>query len=102
MDPNWFASFTQSLHDPRSRRGAFAALGGGTLGLLGLADTAAKNCKKIQDKKKRKKCLAKAKDTTNPTPPGPVVKTFTPGTHRFTAPQAGTVTTEALGARGGR
>ena len=52
MDPARFDTLTRSLIDLRSRRGALAALLGGTLGLLGWSDArdaAAKNCKKIEE-----------------------------------------------------
>ena len=72
MDSYRFDSLTRSLTTASSRRDALASLLGGTLGLLGLADAAAKDCKKIKDKKKRKTCLAKAKDTTSQPPPPPI------------------------------
>ena len=61
----------QALAAAGSRRGVLSGLFIGTVGLLGWADTpeaAAKSCKKIKDKKKRKKCLQKAQGTTAPLP----------------------------------
>jgi len=64
------------------------ALGGGglSLGLLGWTaghEAAAKSCKQIKDKKKRKKCFAKAQGTTAPVPapaPAPAPITCPSGT----------------------
>ena len=59
---------THSLTVAGSRRRALILAVNGALSLLGFADApdvGAKNCKKIKDKKKRKKCLAKGNDTTN-------------------------------------
>jgi hypothetical protein len=53
MDPLRFDSLSREL--TRSRRGALAAVVGGTLGLLGLAETTAKR-KKGKGKKKPKQC----------------------------------------------
>jgi hypothetical protein len=63
MDGAHFDTLARSLATAGSRRRAITGLISGALGLFGvLADeTAAKNCKKIRNKKKRKKCLAKAK-----------------------------------------
>jgi hypothetical protein len=63
MDGSRFDSLVVSLHTTRSRRRALAGLLAGALGFLSSeADEAvAKNCKKIKNKTKRKKCLAKAK-----------------------------------------
>jgi len=63
MDGFAFDALTRSLTSAGSRRGALAGLVSGTLGLVSTwADEAtAKNCKKIKNKKKRKKCLAKAR-----------------------------------------
>jgi hypothetical protein len=74
LDANRFDSLTRSLGTIRSRRGALGGLLVGTLWLLGCADpkvAAAKNCKKIDDKKKRKECLKKAKGATNQDPVSP-------------------------------
>ena len=54
MDANHFDTLTRSLTDAHSRRGAVAALLGGTLGVLGLTDTTAKKGKGKGRKKKRK------------------------------------------------
>jgi hypothetical protein len=62
MDADRFDTLTRTLTEARSRRGTLASLLGGTLGLLGLADATAKNCKKIENKKKRKACVKKAKN----------------------------------------
>jgi hypothetical protein len=69
MDANRFDTLTRTLTAAGSRRRALNALLVGTFGLVSLTElhaASAKTCKKIKDKKKRKKCLAKAKDT----PPG--------------------------------
>jgi hypothetical protein len=66
MDADRFDSLTRALTEARTRRGTLAALLGGTLGLRGLADVDAKNCKKIGNKKKRKACLKKAKNKKKP------------------------------------
>lgn len=55
MDAHRFDSLTRSLTDVRSRRGALSALLGGALGLLELADAAAKKKGKGKGKKKKKK-----------------------------------------------
>ena len=69
MDGSTFDRLARAVSGASSRR---RALGGllGALGLLGarVDEAAAKNCKKITNKAKRKKCLAKAKGTT-PVPP---------------------------------
>src|SRR5215212_1499153 len=52
MDGSRFDSLARALHEVRSRRGTFASLLGGTVGLLGLAETTAKKKKK----KKKNKC----------------------------------------------
>jgi hypothetical protein len=56
MDSDRFDTITRALTDTRSRRGALGAFLGGTLGLLGLADTAAR--KKGKGKKKKNKLRA--------------------------------------------
>jgi hypothetical protein len=72
MDADRFDTLTRSLTEARSRRGAVAALLGGTLGLLGLAETAAKNKKKGKGKKgKGKKNKKKDEDNTNQNPGAP-------------------------------
>jgi hypothetical protein len=65
MDGSAFDRLTQSLITAGSRRRALGSLFASTLGLLGSwrEEAAAKNCKKIKNKRKRKKCLAKAKTT---------------------------------------
>ena len=71
-----------------SRRSMLRALTGGglSLGLLGWTaghDAAAKSCKQIKDKKKRKKCFANAQGTTAPLPapaPAPAPITCPSGT----------------------
>ncbi len=62
MDGSDFDTLARSLTTARSRRGALTGLLLGSLGLLGIVaeEAAAKNCKKIKNKQKRKKCLAKA------------------------------------------
>jgi hypothetical protein len=59
-----------------SRRDAVRRLAGAALGLFGgqrLADAAAPpgKCKKIKNKKRRKKCIRKAREHTGQPPPGP-------------------------------
>jgi len=63
MDVDRFDALSRSLSTAGSRRCALTALVSGTLGLFGAQaeETAAKNCKKIKNKAKRKKCLAKAR-----------------------------------------
>jgi hypothetical protein len=67
MDGTQFDALARSLATKGSRRRALIGLVSGTLGLFGASveEAAAKNCKKIKNKQKRKKCLAKAK----PSPP---------------------------------
>src|SRR5687768_15325565 len=69
MDGFRFDTLTRSLTLAGSRRRALAGLFAGALELLSsqTEQAAAKNCKKIKNKQKRKKCLAKAK-TRSPTP----------------------------------
>jgi hypothetical protein len=55
MDADRFDSLSRSLTDTPSRRGALAALLGGSLGLLGMTETDAKKGKKKKKKKKGKK-----------------------------------------------
>ena len=68
MDTRRFDALTKALTAAGSRRRAVAALLGGALGLMaGRGDEGAdahdssKRCKNIPDKKKRKKCVKKAK-----------------------------------------
>jgi hypothetical protein len=63
MDADRFDALSRSLTSAGSRRRALTGLLSGALGLFGASveETAAKKCKKIKNKKKRKKCLAKAK-----------------------------------------
>src|SRR5215218_9302717 len=66
MDADRFDSLTRALTAAGSRRRALAlAVSGALAPLLGLGETDARNklkkCKKIDDKKRRKKCLKKAK-----------------------------------------
>jgi hypothetical protein len=61
MDATRFDALARSLAGIRSRRSALQGFLLGTGGLLSLTaaqDAAAKNCKKIKNKKRRKKCLA--------------------------------------------
>ena len=63
MDADRFDSLVRALTDTRSRRDVLRGLLAASLGLLGWSaaeDATAKECKKIKDKKKRKKCLKKA------------------------------------------
>jgi hypothetical protein len=50
MDAKEFDTLARSLTNPRSRRGALAAVVGGALGLVGLAETEAKKKKKKKPK----------------------------------------------------
>ena len=61
MDADRFDALSRSLTTAGSRRRALAGLFSGTLGLFSAWDNeaTAKNCKKLKNKKKRKKCLAK-------------------------------------------
>ena len=63
MDGSRFDALARTLHEVRSRRGAFAPLLGGAQGLLGLAETTAK-----KKKKKKKKPLV-----PSPVPPTPCI-----------------------------
>lgn len=65
MDGPRFDGLTRTLADPRSRRGAVVALLGGTLSLLGRAETAAKK-KKGKKKKKNNGTIP----VPPPVPPG--------------------------------
>ena len=58
-----FDAIARSLTTAGSRRRAVVLALSGTLGLFGTAveEATAKNCKKIKNKKKRKKCLARTK-----------------------------------------
>jgi hypothetical protein len=67
VDADRFENLLRTLTDMPSRRDALRLVVGSALGLLGgmgvAADAprvAARNCKKIKNKKRRKKCLAKA------------------------------------------
>ncbi len=62
MDGTRFDSLTRALTEARSRRAALAPLLGGTLGLLGLAETTAK---KHNRKGKKQPCLPCKKRNTN-------------------------------------
>lgn len=67
MDAPRFDALARSLVEIRTRRGALRGLLLGAGGLVGLAaaqDAAAKNCRKIKNKKRRKKCLANQKPPT--------------------------------------
>jgi hypothetical protein len=64
LDADRFDALTRTLTVASSRRRALVATLGGVLGLLGLAtaqNAEAKNCKKIKNKNKRKKCLKQAR-----------------------------------------
>jgi hypothetical protein len=63
MDGFHFDMLTRSLTTAGSRRRALTGLFIGTLALVGARaeETAARNCKKIKNKRKRKKCRAKGK-----------------------------------------
>ncbi len=56
MDATRFDRLARSLTAARSRRGAAGTLLGGALGLLGLADTAARKGRKKKGKKKNRGC----------------------------------------------
>jgi hypothetical protein len=61
MDAPRFDALTRSLAGIRSRRSAlqgFLLGAGGLLSLTAAQDAEARNCKKIKNKKRRKKCLA--------------------------------------------
>jgi hypothetical protein len=75
MNKTQFDHLTRVLGNGVSRRGMLRSLAGGglTLGLVGWTDghdAAAKTCQKIDDKKKRKACLKKARGTTASLPVG--------------------------------
>jgi len=74
MDPNRFDTLARSLTDARSRRAALASLLGGTLGLLGLAETSAKNRtgNDVHGEGKKKKKKKKKKKAPVPTTQTPV------------------------------
>jgi hypothetical protein len=81
-------ALARSLTTSRSRRSALGGLLLGTVGLLGWADTqeaAAKTCKKIKDKKKRKACQKKATGTTDQLPGDPASQTIAVTCPRSTA-----------------
>jgi hypothetical protein len=63
MDGFHFDALTRTLTSAGSRRRALTGLLGGTVGLFAAwaDEAAAKNCKKIRNKKKRKRCLARAR-----------------------------------------
>ena len=105
----------QALAAAGSRRGVLGGLLIGTVGLLGWANTpeaAAKTCKKIKDKKKRKACRKKATGTTGQLPGDPAAPqtiavtcprstvTFVSGAqryaHTFTAPISGQLTSAQI------
>jgi hypothetical protein len=68
MDPRHFDTLTRSLTGASSRRGALAALLGGTLGVLGLVATDGKKKKgKGKNKKKRKRKKNQAPPLPTPT-----------------------------------
>jgi len=71
MDDSRLDRLARSLATAGSRRRALIGMLGSALGLLGsqAEQAAAKKCKKIKDKQKRKKCLAKTRRT--PAPPCP-------------------------------
>ena len=69
MDAKRFDTLTCWLAESRSRRSALATLLGGTLGLLGLTDIAAK--KKGKGKKKKKRRDQGTSPSPPPPPPGP-------------------------------
>jgi len=77
MDTNRFDFLSRSLRDARSRRGALTSVLGGTLGLLGLAETDAKKKKGKGKKGKGKKGGKGGKGTPPPPPPPPVVPVAT-------------------------
>jgi hypothetical protein len=67
MDAARFDALAKSLTEIRSRRSALGGLLLGSGGLLSLAaaeDAAARNCKKIKNKKRRRKCRANQKPST--------------------------------------
>lgn len=69
MDAPRFDDLARSLVQIRSRRGALQGLLLGTGGLLSLTvaqDAAAKNCRKIKNKARRRQCLANKKAPTCP------------------------------------
>jgi len=70
MDADRFDALSRALTDARSRRGALAALLGGTLGLLGLTVTESKK-KKKKKKKKRPTTITPEPTTQIPAPPPP-------------------------------
>ena len=64
MDADRFDALSRSLTDVRSRRAALAALLGGTLGMVGLAETEAKKKKKCPPCRKRGTCKGKKPNGT--------------------------------------
>src|SRR5215211_1871454 len=75
MDGAQFDALSRAFGASQTRRRALRALVAGALGLVGTAtdEAVAKNCKKITNKTKRKKCLAKARGQTPVVPPLPCV-----------------------------
>lgn len=80
MDADRFDALARTLAAPGSRRRALAGLLGGAVALLGPTDAAAgaatKRCKQIEDRKRRRACLARGRrrprgDTGSPPPPPP-------------------------------
>jgi hypothetical protein len=82
MDPNRFDTLARSLTAARSRRAAVGVAIGSALGLLGVhmepveAHDLLTKCRKIDDKKKKRACIKKARahDATHivtPSPPPP-------------------------------
>ena len=72
MDPHRFDSLTRALTNARSRRGTLLSLLGGALGLLGLAETAAKKGKDVRGEGKNKKKKKKKKKRPSPASLTPV------------------------------
>jgi hypothetical protein len=70
MDPDRFDALSRALSAVGSRRGALASVLAGALALVDGQEAAAskslKQCKKIDDKKRRKRCIKKAKKQSCP------------------------------------
>src|SRR5215212_8216542 len=112
MHDTAFDSLTKSIGAGVSRRGTLRALAGGglSLGLFGrttVPDAAAKNCKKIKDKKKRKACRKKDSGAKAQVPavavavtcPGPAELNFFDSprsAQTFTAPISGQLTSAQI------